>query len=384
MRYFIVAGEASGDLHGSKLITALKDIDPEAVIAFMGGSLMEQAAGCKPVAHYKEIAVMGFSEVLRRFSIIKRVGKKVQQAILSFKPQHVITIDSSGFNFKYVLPYVHRHLPQTRITYYILPKLWAWREHRVRTLQRYTHLNLVILPFEEEYFTKAGLTTHFVGNPSVESVSTFLASHRTQHALQLFEERFPKQLDLHKPIIALLAGSRSREIQDNLPLMLQTVAKHFPNYQVVIAGAPAQTLNTYQPYLQNLQLPVTVLFNATYHILSVAHLAVVTSGTATLETALIGTPQVVCYRMNGTRFINWAFRHFMKVPYFSLVNLITQNSLVTELLGARATCENLARALKDLESNTANIKEGYALLWQQLKGKKASQEAAKAIVSQSK
>lgn len=378
MRYFLVAGEASGDLHGANLIRALKEKDAEATFAFVGGDMMQAEAGTAPIVHYSEIALMGFLAVFARMRAIARAGRCMQEALRQFAPQRIVAIDSSGFNFQYLIPYAHRHFPNTPLIYYIVPKLWAWRERRIRILKRYNPTLLVILPFEEKYFARHGLDATYVGNPSVEAIGDYLASYGKEEFRKSFFAKH-RELDLEKPLIALLPGSRSQELRDNLPLMLQTIRKHFPQYSPLIAGAPGRDLSDYAPYLHQ-HTEARVLFGETFHLLAASKLALVTSGTATLETALIGTPQVVCYRMNGSRFVNWAFKRFMKVPYFSLVNLIAEKPIVAELLGSQANEENLRNNIEELLRKPAEITQGYNLVREILGTQKASHNAAQVVI----
>lgn len=380
MRYFLVAGEASGDLHAANLIKAILSQDSSAEFVFMGGEKMAAAAGCAPVVHYREIAFMGIAAVLKHYRGIDKAGKRMQAALLRFTPDHIVPVDSSGFNFRYLLPFAKRYLPSACISYYIVPKVWAWRSGRIKTLKRYCDKLLVIFPFEKEYFSRHGVDAIFVGNPCVNAVGKFLRSHGTETARAHLLQLLPT-LDSQKPILALLAGSREQELRDNLPLMLRCAANHFPEYTPIIAGAPGRTPEDYTPYLQLEEgRRVQLFFDVTYPLLAAADMAVVTSGTATLETALIGTPQVVCYRMGGSRLANFTFRHLLPIPYFSPVNLIVGREMVEELLAADATEEKLAAALHRLKANLSEIREGYDELANLLEKKIVSEEAAKAII----
>lgn len=378
MRYFIVAGEASGDLHAANLIRAIRKLDPEASFAFVGGENMQKEAGIPPVVHYGEIAVMGFTSVIARARSIARAGRRMQKALLRFNPHRIVAIDSSGFNFRYLLPFSHRHFPSVPLVYYIVPKLWAWRGRRIDTLRRYCHKLLVIFPFEESYFRQRGIDASYVGNPSLESVGRFIESWGKGG---YNEDIFPLSPTLASkvPIVALLPGSRTRELHDNLPPMLAAIKNYFPQLNPVIAGAPGKDIKEYEPFLA--KFPGTpVVFGKTYELLASAKFALVTSGTATLETAMIGTPQVVCYRMNGSPFIRQIFKKVMKVPYFSLVNLILGKPLVGELLGSEVNGENISNAVRRMNEDLPLFQQEYDRMRKILGSRDASHEAAKAIL----
>ena len=320
MRYFLVAGEASGDLHASALIRALRERDPEASFAFMGGDKMQEASGVAPLVHYREVAFMGVVSVLKNLRKLTRIGREVQQAIRAFQPDVVIPVDYADFNFRFILPFVKRQLG-IPIVYYILPKVWAWRSSRVKTLRRYVDLSLSILPFEVSYFEERGLRTTYIGNPCVDAQLSYLEAH-------------PEPVE-REQMILLVPGSRRSELQHNLSEMLQATAPYASTgWQVVIAGAPGLTAEDYRPYLQD--YPDTpILFGDTYGLMRRAHVALVTSGTATLEAGLWGLPMIVCYRMGGKRIARWVFERFFQVDYFSLVNLILGKEAVPELLADR-------------------------------------------------
>ena len=320
MRYFLVAGEASGDLHASALIRALRERDPEASFAFMGGDKMQEASGVAPLVHYREVAFMGIVSVLKNLRKLTRIGHRVQEAIRSFQPDVVIPVDYADFNFRFILPFVKRQLG-IPIVYYILPKVWAWRSSRVKTLRRYVDLSLSILPFEVSYFEERGLRTTYIGNPCVDAQLSYLEAH-------------PEPVG-REQMILLVPGSRRSELQHNLSEMLLATAPYASSgWQVVIAGAPGLTEEDYRPYLG--AYPDTpILFGDTYGLMRRAHAALVTSGTATLEAGLWGLPMVVCYRMGGRRIARWIFERYFQVDYFSLVNLILGKAAVPELLADR-------------------------------------------------
>lgn len=365
MRYFLIAGEASGDLHGANLIQALKAQDPCATFAFMGGERMAMAAGVAPVVHYREIAFMGFLSVIKHAKDIARVASFLQDAIRSFTPEVVIPIDASGFNFRYILPFVQQELPQAAIFYYIPPKVWAWRKWRTKTLRKYVRKVLCILPFEESFFKNRGVEATFIGNPCVDAVGDYSNSWGK------------KKGDTTPPYVALLAGSRKGEIRSNLPIMLETMRRYYPQHLCVIAGAPGVDTSFYAPFIEGHE--ASLRFDSTYDILSKADFALVTSGTATLETALIGTPQIVCYHSRGWRIENILFK-FFSVRYFSLVNLILNAPLVEELLAAEVTPERLHRAIQRLQSRHSEIVAGYDTIRQTLGTSPASHRAARHIL----
>lgn len=330
MRYFLVVGEASADLHASRLIARISELDPEARFAFMGGDLMAQAAGRSPLVHYREVAFMGLGPVLRNLGAIRRAGRQVQEALLAFAPDVVIPVDFAGFNYQYILPFVKRHLPTAYVAYYIAPKLWAWKPWRIRQLRRYVDRLLVILPFEAEYFSERGVPTTYVGNPCVDATLDMWTSSVAPRAQ-----------------IALLPGSRRQELRSNLPLMLEAVQSCCHRYRIVIAGAPGLEPSDYAPYLEGRQ-GVEVVFGQTYQLVQESRAALVTSGTATLEVALLGTPQIVLYRMGGQRVARWVFDHLFPIKYISLVNLILGRGAVVELIGHEVSSSNIAQRLTPL------------------------------------
>ncbi len=330
MRYFLVVGEASADLHASRLIARISELDSEARFAFMGGDLMAQAAGRSPLVHYREVAFMGLGPVLRNLGAIRKAGRQVQEALLAFAPDVVIPVDFAGFNYQYILPFVKRHLPTAYVAYYIAPKLWAWKPWRIRQLRRYVDRLLVILPFEAEYFSERGVPTTYVGNPCVDATLDMWTSSVAPRAQ-----------------IALLPGSRRQELRSNLPLMLEAVQSCCHRYRIVIAGAPGLEPSDYAPYLEGRQ-GVEVVFGQTYQLVQESRAALVTSGTATLEVALLGTPQIVLYRMGGQRVARWVFDHLFPIKYISLVNLILGRGAVVELIGHEVSSSNIAQRLAPL------------------------------------
>lgn len=351
MKYFLIAGEASGDLHASNLMAALKEKDPEADFRFFGGDLM-QAVGGKLLKHYREMAFMGFIPVLLNLRTILNNMKTCQEDIRQYRPDVVILIDYPGFNLK-IAKFVKTvlHLP---VYYYISPKIWAWKQYRIKDFRRYVDRMFCILPFETEFFRKLHYPVDYVGNPSVDSVAHYKAKQAS------LPDTFRKDASLtDKPILALLAGSRRQEIKDNLPTMLE-VAAAYPDYQPVIAGAPGLEPDYYRQYIGN--HPAQIVFGKTYELLQHSAAALVTSGTATLETSLFRVPQVVCYYVMAGRAASFIFRHFFHTKYISLVNLIAGREVVQELFGkrfsARQIHDELGRILHD-EAYRREMLDGY-------------------------
>ena len=330
MKYLLIAGEASGDEHGARLIASLKAVDAEAAFAFIGGDKMAQQAGVAPLYHYREIAVMGFTSVLRSMRKIGHAAQLLREEMTSNPPDVVIPIDYGGFNLRYTLPMAHRH--GVPVVYYIPPKVWASRRRRIKRLKSYTDLCLTILPFEADYLSQRGVSARYVGNPSIQSVGKLLESNA-------------KLCDTARPYIALLPGSREAEIVRNLPIMCQAIDLLPAPWRAVIAGAPSIDRERYTPYINE---RIELVTDETLPLLAGASAALVTSGTATLETALIGTPQVVAYRLPAGRLARWAFDHLLPIRYFSLVNLIAECPVVEELLGDKVTPQRLAQAITPL------------------------------------
>ena len=366
MKYLLIAGEASGDEHGARLIASLKAVDAKAAFAFIGGDKMAQQAGVAPLYHYHEIAVMGFTSVLRSMSKIRLAARLLQEEMRSNPPDVVIPIDYGGFNLRYTLPMAHRH--GVPVVYYIPPKVWASRRRRIKRLQSYTDLCLTILPFEADYLSQRGVHARYVGNPSIQSVGKLLDGNA-------------KLCDTARPYIALLPGSREAEIARNLPIMCQAIDRLPVPWRAVIAGAPSIDRAHYTPYLSE---RIELVIDETLPLLAGASAALVTSGTATLETALIGTPQVVAYRLPAGRMARWAFDHLLPIGYFSLVNLIAESPVVEELLGDAVTAQRLVQALTpllDRESTAYQTQQAqYSMVRQRLDPSSvASQVAAERI-----
>lgn len=344
MKYYLIAGEASGDLHASNLMRALKKEDPEADFRFFGGDLM-QAVGGTLVKHYREMAYMGFIPVLLNLRTIFRNMDICKKDIQQYKPDVVILIDYPGFNLK-IAKYVRTilHIP---VHYYISPKIWAWKQYRIKSFRKYVNRMFCIFPFEPAFFAKLNYKVDYVGNPTVDSVSEFKNSYT-----ETFPEFAAEYALEGKPVLALLAGSRRQEIKDNLPTMLK-VAARYPEFQPVIAGAPGIDAEYYQDFIS--QSSARVIFNATYSLLQHSSLALVTSGTATLETSLFRVPQVVCYYTPVGKLVSFVFRNFFHTKYISLVNLVADKEIVQELFGERFSKEAINKEL-DLLANNAEYR----------------------------
>lgn len=372
MKYYLIAGEASGDLHASNLMKAILQEDPKAEFRFFGGDLMTKAGGTC-VKHYRDMAYMGFIPVLLHLRTIFRNLSCCKQDILTWKPDVLILIDYPGFNLK-VAKFIKQH-SSIPVYYYISPKIWAWKEYRIKNIRRDIDKLLSILPFEVDFFKKHHYPVNYVGNPCVDAVQTFRENY--QESLDEFQLR--NKLD-NRPIIALLAGSRKQEIKDNLSRMTEA-SKDFPQYQFVVAGAPGIDPEFYQQFIGK---DTKILFGQTYPLLTHATAALVTSGTATLETALFKVPQVVCYYTAAGKLVSFLRRHILKVQYISLVNLISGNEAVTELVADGMTVTNLKAELKQIlpdGNKRSKMLSDYEQLIQTLGTAGASQRAAEIIIS---
>ena len=373
MKYYLIVGEASGDLHASHLMAALKAEDPQADFRFFGGDLMA-AVGGTMVKHYKELAYMGFIPVLLHLRTIFANMKRCKEDIVAWNPDVVILVDYPGFNLD-IAKFVHAKT-QIPVYYYISPKIWAWKEYRIKNIKRDVDELFSILPFEVEFFEgKHQYPIHYVGNPTVDEVAAYQATNPKDIAAFIAAN----QLE-NKPVIALLAGSRKQEIKDNLPDMLKA-ASAFPDYQPVLAGAPGITPEYYEKYVG--QANVKIIFGQTYRILQHADAALVTSGTATLETALFRVPQVVCYHTPIGKVISFLRRHILTVKYISLVNLIADCEVVKELVADTMTVKNMQCELANLLENEVYKKEmltGYDYVAERLGPAGAPCHAAHGIV----
>ena len=361
-------------MHASNLMKALKLQDAGAEFRFFGGDLMAAVGGTR-VKHYKEMAYMGFIPVLLHLRTIFRNLKECKEDIVRWQPDVVILIDYPGFNLK-IAEFV-KAKTSIPVYYYISPKIWAWKEYRIRNIRRDVDELFSILPFEVDFFAGHQYPIHYVGNPCVDAVEAYRRSHPETR------EAFVADLGLEeKPIVALLAGSRKQEIKDNLPLMLQAAAPFIDDCQLVLAGAPGLDADYYARYL-NPRVPVKIVFGQTYRLLQQAEAALVTSGTATLETALFRVPQAVCYYTPVGKFIAFLRRHILKVKYISLVNLIAGREVVQELVADTMTVEQVHGELKNLLYNKEYRKameQEYDRLIRILGPSGASEQAAAQMV----
>lgn len=372
MNYYLIAGEASGDLHASNLMRAIKELDKDAQFRFFGGDLMAKQGGVL-VKHYRELAFMGFFPVLMNLRAILRNLSICKQDIASFHPDAVILVDYPGFNLK-IAKFVKTRL-SIPVYYYISPKVWAWKTYRIKAMKKYVNHMLSILPFEVDFFKKHNYPVHYVGNPTVDAIAQRARQHET------FEEFIGENGLNEKPIIALLAGSRKSEIAKNLPDMLQSVSPFKDDFQFVVAGAPGIDTDFYATYIGTKN--VTVLFGQTYRILSQATAAAVTSGTATLETALLNVPQVVCYKTVFPRLSYWAFHHILHTPYISLVNLVCGKEVVKELFAKLFNVTSIREEMKRLlfnEPYREAMFDNYRIMRDRLGTPGASQKAAQIIL----
>ena len=370
MKYYLIVGEASGDLHASRLMRSLKKVDEFAEFRFFGGDLMAAEGGTR-VKHYKELAYMGFVPVLLHLGTIFSNMKMCKDDIVKWKPDVVILVDYPGFNLN-IAKFLKK---KTNIPayYYISPKIWAWKEWRIRSIRRDIAEMFSILPFEVPFYEKKHhYPIHYVGNPTAQEVNEFRAGYQ-----QPFEEFCTEnQLDIHRPILALLAGSRLQEIKDNLPAMIE-VAERFEDFQMVLAGAPSIEDKYYEQFVKG--TPVKMVRNKTYQLLSHSTAALVTSGTATLETALLRVPQVVCYETPLPRLVRFAFDHIMSCKYISLVNLIADKEVVQEMFADRfkvdAIADQLYQLLPGKEGRERMLAE-YQVVRERLGNQMAPDEAA--------
>ena len=374
MKYYLIAGEASGDLHASRLMRALKEKDADAEFRFFGGDLMAEEGGTM-VRHYRYLAYMGFIPVLLHLRTILKNMKQCKADIEKWNPDACILVDYPGFNLS-----IAKHLKaKTRIPvfYYISPKIWAWKEYRIKNIKRDVDQMFSILPFEIDFFEKKhNYPINYVGNPTADEVREF----RSNYSENMTEFVHRRGLKNEKPIIALLSGSRRQEIKDNLPAMLQAT-KDLTDYQMVIAGAPSIEREYYNEFISGYD--VSIVDNATYELLSHSTAALVTSGTATLETALFRVPQVVCYETPLPRIIGFLRRKLLKVRFISLFNLIADNEVVPELVADTFTVENIRRHLLDILPNQKGREEqlcGYDEVKRRLGNNKAPDNAASVIV----
>lgn len=374
MKYYLIVGEASGDLHASHLMAALKGEDPQAEFRFFGGELMA-AVGGTMVKHYKELAYMGFIPVLLHLRTIFANMKRCKEDIVAWQPDVLILVDYPGFNLN-IAKFVHAET-QIPVFYYISPKIWAWKEYRIKNIKRDVDELFSILPFEIEFFEgKHKYPIHYVGNPTMDEVTAFLSS-----GSETFED-FARANGLSsKPVIALLAGSRKQEIKDNLPDMIRA-ASVFTDYQLVLAGAPGIAPEYYGQYMGGAD--VKIIFNRTFPLLRQATAALVTSGTATLETALFRVPQAVCYHTPIGKVIAFLKRHVLKVKYISLVNLIANREVVKELVADTMTVGQIRKELERILYNKEyrrQMLDGYEYMASRLGEAGAPKHAAREMVA---
>lgn len=372
MRYYLIVGEASADLHASNLMKSLQAQDNTAEFRFFGGDLMKSVGGTC-VKHYKELAYMGFVPVLFHIRTILRNMKLCKQDIVSWHPDVVILVDYPGFNFD-IAAYLRKNTT-IPVFYYISPKIWAWKEYRIKNIKRDVDEMFSILPFEIDFFKKHNYPIHYVGNPSVDAVDAFQKKYSDTRTAFLNKNKLED-----KPIIALLAGSRKQEIADNLPKMIEA-ASGFSNFQLVVAGAPSIHSDYYAKYLKDKN--VNIVYGQTFDLLSHAAAALVTSGTATLETALFKVPQVVCYDMVLSRLMSFLRKFLLKVKYISLVNLISNEEVVKELVAndMRVTLikKELASILPGGDKRQFML-DGYQRMIEILGSPGASDHAAEAMI----
>lgn len=374
MKYYLLVGEASGDLHASNLMKAIKVADPNAQFRFFGGDLM-LAVGGERVRHYRDTAFMGFVPVLLHLRSIFANMSFCKKDIVAWNPDVLILVDYPGFNLS-IAEYIHKNT-EIPVYYYISPKIWAWKEHRIKNIKRDVDELFSILPFEIEFFEKKhDYKINYVGNPCVDAVDAFKRANPEERTSFIQRNAIPD-----KPIVALLAGSRKQEITANLPMMLRAM-KDFPEYQPVIAGAPGIDKDFYKPFLED---GACIIFGETYNLLNHAHAALVTSGTATLEAGIFRVPQVVCYATPMARLYSWLKKHFLKVKFVSLVNLIAGKEVVRELVAADMCVDNvkteLAKILPTEGEDRVKMLSEYDRMLQILGKEGASERAASKMVS---
>ena len=376
MKYVIIAGEVSGDLHASGLIKGIRARDAEAEFRFFGGERMAAEAGREPEVHCDEMNVMGFGAVLRSLPRIAGHLRRANRLLREFRPDALVLVDYPSFNLRLAKAAKRLGIP---VHWFISPKIWAWKEWRIKAIRRYVDRMYSILPFEVEYYRGKNYEVQYVGNPSVKEMDDEL---KTLPQLNHFLER--EGINDPRPIIALIPGSRRGEVKNNLPLMIKAAAR-YPECQMIVGGAGSIPLKYYREVAE---LPgLQVVFGSTHTLMKHARAALVTSGTATLETALLGTPQVVCYRANGSRLSYKIMEKLLKVRYVSLPNLIVDKEIVPELLVHLCTEESIARHLGSLlqpSPERDRMLKGYKEMRRRLGTSVATEEAAEAVVSAAK
>ncbi len=377
MHYFLSAGEASGDLHASRLIDAIKRLDKEAEFTFLGGDEMSHSSGCEPVIHYRDMAYMGFIEVIKHLKQVLGNLDKAKESITATKPDALILVDYPSFNLRLAHHAKSLGIP---VYYYISPKVWAWKEGRVKKLRKYINRILSILPFEPQWFqSRHGMKVDYVGNPSLNEVDARIPDIPS---LETFRRKYlpVNPLD-NRPLLALVPGSRKAEILSNLPVMIEVARRH-PDLQPVIAAAPGLDPSVYEPWKD-----IPTVSGVTFELMGVAKAALVTSGTATLEAALLATPQVVCYRNNGSRLAYSLFKRILKIKYVSLPNLITDSPIVAEQLLHHCNPEEVDNQLTPLLDATEQRRaqqEGYLKMRELLTQADAALSAAEIICNELK
>lgn len=374
MKYFISAGEASGDLHASQLISSLKKIDSEASFMFLGGDLMAEQSGNDPIVHYRDMAFMGFVDVAVNLRKVLGNLSEAKSVLEKFHPDCLILVDYPSFNLRLA---EHAVKLGILVYYYISPKVWAWKEYRVKTIRRLVKRMFSILPFEVDFYRRHNFKVDYVGNPTVNEIDMMLDSLPTRD-----EFMRDNNLEQSKPLIAILPGSRVSEIKTNLKLMIEA-ALRFKTHTPVVAAAPSIDTSLYDSIAPG----VKRISGATHQLLAMSDAALVTSGTATLETAIIGTPQIVTYRSVGSKLVYNLFKHILKVKYVSLPNLIMDSCVVPELLLHQCTSDNIAALLSHIVSGGDErwkMLDGYKELRHRLGNKNAADTTAKIICDELK
>lgn len=364
MRYYIIAGEPSGDLHGSNLMRAIKAKDPDAVFAYWGGDNMSAVAD-GIVTHIRETSIMGFVEVVKNIGKIGQFFVLAKKTIADFEPDRVILIDYPGFNLR-MAKWAKNH--NYDVTYYISPQLWAWKKGRIVTVKKYVDRMLCILPFEKVFYAEHGVMAHYVGHPLISVIDQ---AKKECRSIEIPNNK--------KKVLAILPGSRKQEISKVLPTYIAAATRFLDTHDIIIAGAPNIDVTYYHEVLSNHAVQIEVFVDRTYQLLYQADLAIVTSGTATLETALFGVPQVVCYRTSSINYMIGS--RLVDLQYISLVNLILDEGLIPELIQNEMTADNIAAQLQSILNDRTDIKAGYDKLQRALKTEKdASAVAADAII----
>ncbi len=369
MKYYIIAGEASGDLHASNLLNSLKNTDSKAVFRGWGGDLM-QKQGAELVKHYRDLAFMGFVEVIANLKTIYKNINFCKKDILNYKPDALILVDYPGFNLR-IAEWAHKN--RIKVFYYISPQVWAWHQSRVKKMKKFIDKLFVILPFEKDFFKSHQMDVDFVGHPLLDEIENYQNTISNKSEYNVFEKDFiPK-----KPVIALLPGSRKQEISSMLPVMIE-LSEDYPQFKFIIAGVSTLDADFYQKFIQ--ENDVSIVFDQTYNLLKISHAALVTSGTATLETALFDVPQLVCYKGN---FISYRIaRKIIKIKYISLVNLIMDKLVIKELIQNDFNISLLKTEFDKIafdENYRQTLKSEYKNLKIKLGGKGASDNVARLI-----